>query len=237
MMYAGMFADYFATRAHNFTRTRQAFGLIFGGEIAIDESRVVAIGNKTNLLGLRLVSHSEFVAPRGVSCIGLGHLTQRKHRTRKLILRQFPKKIGLIFMRIASTQKPVTVGFRIEFNPRVVAGRNLLATETKGKTIQRCELQTTVAGHAGDWRLTVQITGDERLNYVTLELAFEIENVEGKAEFLRDAPCIVNVVERATPRRQRLAIFVHADAEVLIPQLHRKADQFVALLFQNRGRC
>ena len=115
--------------------------------------------------------------------------------------------------------------------------RYFLTPQTKCQPIQRRKLQPTVAGHTGDRRLTIQITGNERLHYVALKLTLEIEHIERKAEFFGHPARVVNVVERAATRRQRLAVFIDTDAAVLIPKLHRKAEQFVALLLQNRGRC
>ncbi len=139
-------------------------------------------------------------------------------------------------MRISSAQKPVTGARRIEFNSSVVPGCNFLAPQAERQTIQRRKLQPAVAGHAGDRRLAIQITGNERLHHVALKLSLEVQHIEREAEFFGHAARIVNVIERTATRRQRLTILVHTDAAVLIPQLHREADQFMALLFQNRRR-
>src|SRR4029079_5937132 len=70
-----------------------------------------------------------------------------------------------------------------------------------------------------------------------LKVAFEVQDVEREIEFFGDAACIVNVVERAATRRQRVAVFVDIDPATLIPELHRETDKLVSLFLENcRGR-
>ena len=85
-------------------------------------------------------------------------------------------------------------------------------------------------------RLAAEIAIDERLNYIALEIPFEIQNVEREAEFFGHSASVVHVVKRAATRRQRIAVFIDVNSAPLIPQLHRKADQLMPLLLQNRGR-
>src|SRR5207302_9235893 len=110
---------------------------------------------------------------------------------------------------------------------------DLLTPEACRQFIERSKLQTAVAGNTRNRRLAIQIAVDERLHYVALEFLFQIQNIERKAQLLRDATRVVNVIQRAAARRQRVAIFVHTDTAALVPQLHREADQFVPLLLQN----
>src|SRR4026207_1367491 len=118
-----------------------------------------------------------------------------------------------------------------------MAGRNFLTSQTQRQSIQRSELQTTVAGNTRNGRLAVQITRDERLNHVALKVALQIQNVKRKAELFSNATSVVNVVERAATRGQRVAVFINIDAPPLVPELHRKANQLVSLILQNcRGR-
>src|SRR5438874_10654255 len=116
-----------------------------------------------------------------------------------------------------------------------MTSRNFLAAQTRSELIERCELQTAVARDARNRRLAIQIAVNERLHDIALEFLFQIQNIKREAKLFRDSSRVVNVVERAATRRQRLAVFVDTDAAALVPQLHRKADQFVALLLQNGG--
>src|SRR5438067_12680022 len=105
-----------------------------------------------------------------------------------------------------------------------MTGRDFLASEAGRKLIERSKLQTAVAGDARNRRLATQVAVDERLHHIALEFLFQVQNIKWKAKFFRDAPRVVNIVERAATRRQRLAVFIDTDAAALVPQLHRKAD-------------
>src|SRR5687768_621896 len=111
-----------------------------------------------------------------------------------------------------------------------MSGRDFLTSQAHRQTIQGCKLQTAVARDARDWRLAVEVTGDKRLHDSTLEVAFEIQHVKRKAELLGDASRVVNVVQRTATRGKRVAVLIDVDAPALIPELHRKADEFVTLL-------
>src|SRR6266849_7667373 len=64
MMNARMRANHRTACADDLARTGRAIVFVFRFKIPIDEARIVAIGNKTDLLRLGLLSHGEFVAPR-----------------------------------------------------------------------------------------------------------------------------------------------------------------------------
>ena len=66
---------------------------------------------------------------------------------------------------------------------------------------------------------------------IALEFVFEINDIKWKAELHRDHARVVQIVERAAARRQRFAVRSDVDAP-LIPELHRKSDQVVTLIFQ-----
>jgi hypothetical protein len=130
----------------------------------------------------------------------------------------------------------MTVRLFVEANARVVARRDLLAPDAHGRPVERSELQTAVASDTRNRRLAFEITLDERLDHVALELALEIQDVERKAQLFRHSPRVVNVVERAAARRHRLAVGVRCQPATLVPQLHREADKLVPRLLQHRGR-
>ena len=112
-------------------------------------------------------------------------------------------------------------------------GRNFLATQTHRQSIQRGKLQTAVARNARNGGFAVEVTRNKRLHYIVFELAFEVQNVKRKAQLLCYSAGVVNVIERTAARWKRVTVFVHTDAAALIPQLHREADEFVPLVFQN----
>src|SRR5688572_13924820 len=111
-----------------------------------------------------------------------------------------------------------------------MASRNFVASQTRSQSIKRRKFQTTIAGDAGDGSFAVEITGNERLHHIAFKVVLEVQHVEREAQLLGDSTCIVNVIERTTSGRQRVTIFIDTDSPPLVPQLHRKTDQFVALL-------
>ena len=133
-------------------------------------------------------------------------------RARQLLLGQFPKKVRLVLLKIAAAKQSVTIRRFVILNARIVAGRNFLAAETRRQSVKRSKLQTAVAGDAGNRSFAVEITGDERLHHVALKFAFQIQHVKRKAQLFRHAARVVNIVERTTTRRKRIAVLVHTDA-------------------------
>src|SRR5437764_8726673 len=111
--------------------------------------------------------------------------------------------------------------------------RNLFAVETRRQTIKRSKLQTTVTRDTRNRRLAIQVAGDERLYHIALKLALKIEHVEWKAQLFGHTPRVVHIIERATARRQRVAVLINADPAPLIPQLHREADKLMSFGLQN----
>src|SRR5262245_18691318 len=112
-----------------------------------------------------------------------------------------------------------------------MSGGNFFAAQALSKSIQRRELETTVARHAGNGSFTVQVTSDKRLNDRTLEVALEIQDVERKSKFFSHTTSVINIVERTTTRREGITVFVNVNATALIPQLHGKANEVVPLFF------
>ena len=97
------------------------------------------------------------------------------------------------------------------------------------------ELEVVVAERAGNGRAPGEVLAHEGADHVGLEALFLVDDVVGNAEVLGDTARIVDIIERAATRRQRLAVFIHTDAAPLVPQLHREADEFVTLLFEDGG--
>src|ERR1043165_2106546 len=123
----------------------------------------------------------------------------------------------------------MAIRFLVKLNTRVMSGRHLVAAETRREAIKRSELQAAVASHTWNRRLAVQVTVDERLDHITLEIAFEVQDIKREAQLFGHAPRVVHVIERTAARRQRLPVLVHTDPAPLIPQLHREPNKLVSL--------
>ena len=90
MMSARVMADYCAACIYDLTFTGQLVTITLSRQIAIDEAGVVTIRNKTDLLRLRFLSYCERMLSGYFTDFRFRHLTQRKHRARKLRLCQLP---------------------------------------------------------------------------------------------------------------------------------------------------
>src|SRR5690349_9512170 len=119
------------------TVTRQTLSCVFVFEITIDEARVIAVRHKTNLLRLFLFGNAnQVMLSSSFTSFGLRHLAKRKECARQLRLCQLPQKIRLIFLLVFAAQQFVTIANGIEFDARVMAGRDFLTAETDGQSIE-----------------------------------------------------------------------------------------------------
>src|SRR5687768_2338259 len=87
-MNSGMFANGFAGSVHDLATLRHFVGAIFMIEIAIDELRVLTIGDETYLLRLLLVGGVEVRIASDLAHFALEHLAEREVSARKLVLSQ-----------------------------------------------------------------------------------------------------------------------------------------------------
>src|SRR5262249_11822539 len=106
-------------------------------------------------------------------------------------------------------------------------GRDRVGAEAAGALDQRRELQIAVAVRAGQRRAPGRVLADEVRDDLRIELPLEIQNVVRDADCRRNAPRVVQVVERAAAAERRLAV-------ALVVQLHRQTDDVVALLGEQR---
>src|SRR5262245_580176 len=194
----------------------------------LDERRVIAVGNETDLLAVGLLGDCQPQATCLPAHLGLGERAHRKHRTRELLLRQRKEEVRLILVGIhAALQQPSTV--RIALHARVVAGRDLLGAESARALQERRELQVAVAMRTWQRRPSGCVLLNEVRDHSLAKLALEIDNVVRKADEGGDAPRIVKIVERAAAPPCLLAA-------ALIVELHRQTDNLMALLGeQGRG--
>jgi hypothetical protein len=104
---------------------------------------------------------------------------------------------------------------------------HLIGSNFTGHVHKARKLQLGVARDAGDRCPTAKIILNKGANDCPLELFFKIEHVERNTQIVSDATRVVNIVERAAPRRLRLLIGRKPSS--LIPQLHREAHDVVSL--------
>src|SRR5262249_36311452 len=140
----------------------------------------------------------------------------------------------LVFFEIATSQETVSVCLLIELNPGVMTRGHFLTVQACSEPYERREFQAAVARYTRDRRLALKIAIYEWLYDVAFKITFEIEHVKRNPEFLTTRTGAENLAKRTTPGGQRSAFLIDVYAPPLVPQLHRKANEFVTLPLQNR---
>ena len=115
-----------------------------------------------------------------------------------------------------------------------MAGGQTLGADLARHAEKRLELHVRVAVGAGDGRAAGEILIDERAHDALLELLLEVHDVMRKIQVLRDALGVVDIVERAAAVLLGTVALEFGEA-ALVPELHREADDGVALLLKDGG--
>ncbi len=134
----------------------------------------------------------------------------------------------MVFRRIGAPCEQVAASRLVPRDTGVVSGGDGIGAQSPGSIEQRGELQIAVAARAGQRRASRRVLADEVRDHLFLELALEIQDVVGDIDGSRHPPGVVQVVERAAAPECPLAIG-------LIVELHRQADDIVALFDQHGG--
>src|SRR5580700_3150471 len=122
---AAVLTDHLSTRGYQLTRSLGE-GLAALAQISIDETLVVAAGNKTNFLRVGLLRQRQTVRSGTLTHLELGHFTQREKRAAKLLLSKAEEEIGLILAAIGGTfEQPASANVVI-LHASVVAGGHAL---------------------------------------------------------------------------------------------------------------
>ncbi len=157
----------------------------------------------------------------------LVRLADRKPRRRELLGRQVPQEVGLVLGRVETLAEHPAARRRVRLGPHVVSRRDRVAGEPSGAFPERRELDLGVARGARDRRLPGQIGGDEGAHDVAAELLLEVEHVVADSQRPGDAARVGQIVQRAASAGA-------AGLARVIPELHREADDLVALLLQEK---
>src|SRR3712207_2353062 len=170
-----------------------------------------------DLLGDRLQAE----APRDGPRLGLGLRPDREHQAVEHRTVDSPEEIGLVLLPVQPSVQLAAV------DARVVPGRDPIRFDLVGLVHEVAKLRERVTAHARDGRAAPGVLFDEVLDDVAAERALHVEHVVRHAEAHANAARVVDRVERAArPVRDLVAV-----AE----QLHRDADDVVALLDEQRS--
>ena len=115
------------------------------------------------------------------------------------------------------------------FNPREMAGGDVLRAELVGAVDEPAELQVLVAHHARIRRAAGLVFVGEVLDDVLLEFRRLVNQVIRDAELVADGARVGDGLRAA-------ALVLGAVHAILRPELERDADDLVALLEQQRRR-
>ena len=128
----------------------------------------------------------------------------------------------------------VAAGLRVVTHTGVVAGGDALGTDLARGDEELIELHVIVAHGAGDGRAAFEVVRDEGLDYIKLEFAFEIHDVERNAEMFGYAASVVDIVVRAAAMLSGAVIFELGQA-ALVPELHRQANDGLGAVVEDGG--
>jgi hypothetical protein len=114
-----------------------------------------------------------------------------------------------------------------------MTGRNFLGANLLGHNQKLIKLQVIVAKAAGDWSAPRKVLLDKWTNHIALEALLVIDDVVWDPDLLRDAPGIVDVIQRTAAPMNRLGHALATGETALVPELHGQADDFVPLGVQH----
>ena len=111
-------------------------------KVSVNELGILAVRHEADLLRFLFFGSVEIRLAGDIADLFFEHFAERKIRTRKLFLRQFPKEIALVLPMVFSAEKAVTVSRFVIFDAGVMAGRDLFASERDCHAVERREFQT-----------------------------------------------------------------------------------------------
>ncbi len=230
MMHARVLAQHAAVGVANFAvrflRSDPALA-----EVSVDESRIVAVGNEANLLAVGLRGHRQSQLASQIAHLRLGVSAQGKIGAGQLLLLQAEEEIGLVLGVVHAPAHLIAARRVVKADARVMAGGDALRAHA-GRHIQKLiELDEVVAERAGDGRAAGQIIVDEGLHHLLFEAGFEVDDVIGNAQLLRDVAGVVDIVER-TASAGDAAFGGQFRQAALVPELHGQAHDALALALQ-----
>jgi glycerate-2-kinase len=156
----------------------------------------------------------------------LRHSAERETQIVDLRLRGGEEEVALVTFRVDRTVERAMrpIGPAAD----VVAGGECVSAEFLRRRKQVGELDSLVAGYAGDRRLAGHVARREGIDHRLAEALLVVEHIMRNAERLGNAPCIGNVL----PGAARAGTM---DGSTVIIELQRHADDVIALALQQAG--
>ena len=194
-------------------------------ETSLDETRVIIVGDKADLLTVRLVGHRQSRPLSDLPDLILRILPVRHHRPGKLFLGEPVQGIGLILRRGLRHSERIP-SFRRSQYPRIVAGGDMVRAELPAALQQGFPLHMPVADDAGIRRPAVTVLFDEIPDHMLLELLSEVEDDVGDPQDLRH---FTGIIHRLDPG---LSAGNGSFRQGVLPDLHGHAEHVIACFLQ-----
>ena len=197
---------------------------------ALDIARVVAVGNKADVLAFGLLGVGKALLGGYAAHVALFvQACQRKDGACQALLRKRIQKVALVlFGVLAAVQLPCAVGRLARLG--VVTRGDIVAAHVQRGVQQRAKLDVAVADDAGVGRQPLLVGGHKALDYAAVERLLQVEHVVGNADALGNGLRVGDVavdLAHACYRIGRRA-----------GESHGGANAFVALAFEQvRGHA
>src|SRR5581483_1250007 len=164
---AGMLANDVTVRRHQFSRS-VGKRLADFGKIGIKEPLVVSSGHKADFLRVGLLGDCQVVLVSQSADFRLCHPAEREDGVRELLLCEPKQKISLVLGMIRRALQQPAPSVAVEFQSRVVAGREQVRANLTRDDQELIELQVIIAETARNWCAPREILVDKRTNHVAL---------------------------------------------------------------------
>ena len=218
---AVMAAEHAAVDMHDIAGLRRA-GLQLGNDVGIAAAR-----HEADVLAVGLFRDLERELAGDVARLRLGQVAERETDEVELLGRGGEEEIALVARKIRRSEQAAPA--IVEAAGRnIVPGRERRGAEFARRREQVGELDRLVAGDAGDRRLARHIALGEPIDDRGAEAILVVEHIVRNTEPLRDAAGIMDVLARAAGARPVRGL-------AMIVELHRHADDVIALALQHSG--
>ena len=216
---AGVLADHLAGRRHQRARLQRRR---IGRKVPFEHAEVVVVRHEADLHRLRLLGGPEAEAARVRARLRLRHFPDRRQHPLDDGTVDPPEEVALVLRRVEAAVEGAVA------RDRVMAGRDVVASERIGVCEEVPELGERVASDARNRSAAAAVLGHEVLDDVQREAVLEVEDVVRNPDRVGHVAGVVDRVERTAG--------TIGDIVAVAEELHRGAHHVVALLHEARGR-
>ena len=187
---------------------------------------ITTIWHETDILTVRLVSHTQAMPVRQLPGFLLAQPPKGKPQIVKLVRRCRKQEIGLVLTGISTTmENRASSGIK---SLDIVTGGKTICAQITGGCQQIREFDRLIASDTGNGRFTAQVAVGKILHHLIAKPAFIIEHIMRNAKARRHSTGIMDIDTGATgPFR--------LNGDTMIIELQGNADDLITLLMQQGG--